>query len=155
MKHFLIFSLFIITSCASSKYSYSYFVDCEKKFSEFTNLSSCALKNIQKDCNDNINCRNGNTRFVDAIKRLQIMVQKNEISDNTKLLLDKFHEGLDFYHNQEWDKAIDCFTKSDKLEEDFPGRKTNPSKVFIKRSKLFKESPPDKDWDGTFALDSK
>ena len=82
MKYFLIFSLLFITSCASSKYSYSYFVDCEKKFSEFTNLSSCALKNIQKDCNDNINCRNGNTRFVDAIKRLQIMVQNNEISDN-------------------------------------------------------------------------
>ena len=85
----------------------------------------------------------------------ELIANKNEISDNTKLLLDKFHEGLDFYHNQEWDKAIDCFTKSDKLEEDFPGRKTNPSKVFIKRSKLFKESPPDKDWDGTFALDSK
>ena len=85
----------------------------------------------------------------------ELIANKDEISDNTKLLLDKFHEGLDFYHNQEWDKAIDCFTKSDKLEENFPGRKTNPSKVFIMRSKLFKESPPDKDWDGTFALDSK
>ena len=82
MKYLLITCLLTITFCVSSKYSYSYFVDCEKKFSEFTNLSSCALKKIQKDCNDIINCRNENTRFVDAIKRLQIMVQNNEISDN-------------------------------------------------------------------------
>ena len=94
MKYFLIFSLFIITSCASSKYSYSYFVDCEEKFSEFTNLSSCALKKIQKDCNDNINCRNENTRFVDAIKRLQIMVQNNEISDNEAMF--RYYNLIDY-----------------------------------------------------------
>ena len=82
MKYFLIFSLLFITSCAASKYSYSYFVDCEKKFSEFTDLSSCALKKIQNECSNNTNCRNENTRFVDAMKRLQIMVKNNEISDN-------------------------------------------------------------------------
>ena len=85
----------------------------------------------------------------------ELIANENDISDDTKLLLETFHKGLDFYHNQEWDKAIESFTKSDKLEEDFPGRKTNPSKVFITRSKKFKESPPGKDWDGTFALDSK
>ena len=94
MKFFLILSLFIISSCASSKYSYSYFVDCEKKFSEFTDLSSCALKKIQKECNDNINCRNGNTRFVDAIKRLQIMVQNNEISDNEAMF--RYYNLIDY-----------------------------------------------------------
>ena len=40
MKYLLITCLLTITSCVSSKYSYSYFVDCEKKFSEFTDLSS-------------------------------------------------------------------------------------------------------------------
>ena len=94
MKHFLIFSLFIITSCTSSKYSLNYFVDCEKKFSEFTNLSSCALKKIQKECNYNINCRNENTRFVDAIKRLQIMVQNNEISDNEAMF--RYYNLIDY-----------------------------------------------------------
>ena len=53
-----------------------------KKFSEFTDLSSCALKKIQKECSNNTNCRNENTRFVDVMKRLQTMVEKNEISDN-------------------------------------------------------------------------
>ena len=50
MKYFLIFSLLFITSCVKSKYSYSYFVDCEKKFSEFTDLSSCALKDSKGMC---------------------------------------------------------------------------------------------------------
>ena len=94
MKYFLIFSLFIITSCVSSKYSYSYFVDCEKKFSKFTNLSSCALNAIQKDCNDNTNCQNENTRFVDAIKRLQIMLQNNEISDNEAMF--RYYNLIDY-----------------------------------------------------------
>ena len=94
MKYFLIFSLLFITSCAASKYSYSYFVDCEKKFSEFTDLSSCALKKIQNECSNNTNCRNENTRFVDAIKRLQIMVQNNEISDNEAMF--RYYNLIDY-----------------------------------------------------------
>ena len=94
MKYFLIFILLIITSCASSKYSYSYFVDCEKNFIEFTNLSSCALKKIQNDCNNNTNCRNENTRFVDAIKRLQIMVEDNEISNNEAMF--RYYNLIDY-----------------------------------------------------------
>ncbi len=82
MKYLLIFSLITVTSCVSSNYSYSYFVDCEKKFSEFIDLSSCAFKEIQKECNKNTDCRNENTRFVDVMKRLQILVENNEISDN-------------------------------------------------------------------------
>ena len=94
MKYFLIFSLFIITSCASIKNPYSYFVDCERKFTEFANLSSCALKNIQKDCNSNTTCRNEKTRFVDAIKRLQIMVETNEISDNEAMF--RYYNLIDY-----------------------------------------------------------
>ena len=94
MKYFLIFSLFIITSCVSSKYPYTYFVDCEKKFSEFSDLSSCALKEIQKECNNTTNCRNENTRFVDIMKRLQIMLENNEISDNEAMF--RYYNLIDF-----------------------------------------------------------
>ena len=94
MKYLFITCLLTITSCVSSKYSYSYFVDCEKKFSEFTNLSSCALKQIQNDCNNNTNCRNENTRFVDAIKRLNIMVENNEISDNEAMF--RYYNLIDY-----------------------------------------------------------
>ena len=82
MKHFLIFSLFILNSCASFKNTHSYFSDCEKKFNEFSKLSSCALKEIQNNCDNNSNCPEKNNRFVDLMKRLQIMVDNNEISNN-------------------------------------------------------------------------
>ena len=94
MKYFLFFSLFVITSCVSSKYSYNYFVDCEKKFSEFYDLSSCALKEIQKECKNTTNCRNENTRFVEVMKRLQIMVQNNEISDNEAMF--RYYNLIDY-----------------------------------------------------------
>ncbi len=82
MRLTLIFSLFFLASCATSKFPHNYFSDCEKKFSKFTNLSSCAFKEIKKDCEDHSNCRNENNRFVDIMKRLAIMVDKDEISDN-------------------------------------------------------------------------
>ena len=82
MKYFLIFSLFILNSCASFKNTHSYFSDCERKFNEFSKLSSCALKEIQNNCENNSNCPEENNRFVDIMKRLQIMVDNNEISNN-------------------------------------------------------------------------
>ena len=94
MKYFLVVSLFVITSCASSKYSYNYFVDCEKKFNKFSDLCSCALKKIEKECNNTQNCRNENTRFVEVMKRLQIMLDNKEISDNEAMF--RYYNLIDF-----------------------------------------------------------
>ena len=82
MKISLVAILLILTSCSSSKFPHIYFVDCEKKFTNFTNLSSCAIEEIKKDCEDISNCENENSRFVDIMKRLQIMVKDKEISEN-------------------------------------------------------------------------
>ena len=82
MKLFLIFCFLLFTSCASSKFSHSYFVNCEKKFTNFTNISSCAIKEMQKDCKEISNCPSENSRFVNIIKRLQIMVDSKEITEN-------------------------------------------------------------------------
>ena len=82
MRLILIFCILVLTSCASSKFPHNYFVDCEEKFSNFTNLSSCAIKEMQKDCRETSNCSNENSRFVNIIKRLQIMVDSKEISEN-------------------------------------------------------------------------
>ena len=72
-----------------------------------------------------------------------------------KKLLKYFHQGLQHYYNQDWDIAINLFNKSDKFEDKFEGRKTNPSLVFIERVKMFIKDPPSKDWDGVYALHSK
>ena len=82
MKLFLIFCILALTSCASSKLPYTYFIDCEKKFTNFTNLSSCAIKEMQKDCEEILTCSSESSRFVNIMKRLQIMVDSNEITEN-------------------------------------------------------------------------
>ena len=70
-------------------------------------------------------------------------------------MLSIFHKGLEFYHSQDWDKALKFFNKSNAMEEDFPGRKTNPSKVFIERTNEYKQSPPGDNWDGVYELSHK
>ena len=82
MRYFLTLFLLILTSCATSKYPHNYFTDCEKKFSEFNDLSACALKEINKDCKDNSVCKIDDNRFVNIIKRLNLMVNNKEISEN-------------------------------------------------------------------------
>ena len=55
----------------------------------------------------------------------------------------------------ERDKAIKAFKTSDKLEDMFPGRKTNPSRIYIPRCEHYRENPPGKDWDGSWSLTKK
>ena len=41
------------------------------------------------------------------------------------------------------------------MEEKFDSRNTNPSLVYIHRCKMFKDNPPDKNWDGVWKMTSK
>ena len=70
-------------------------------------------------------------------------------------LLPAYHEAVKLYRNQNWVKAIEAFKASDELEDMFPGRKTNPSRVYIPRCEHYKENPPGDDWDGSWALTKK
>jgi adenylate cyclase len=70
-------------------------------------------------------------------------------------LLPAYDEALKLYRNQEWAKAIDAFKASDELENMFPGRKTNPSRIYIPRCEHYKDNHPGDDWDGSWALTSK
>ncbi len=70
-------------------------------------------------------------------------------------LLPAYHEAVKLYRNQDWAKAIEAFKTSDELEDMFPGRKTNPSRVYIPRCEHYKENPPGDDWDGSWALTKK
>ena len=67
----------------------------------------------------------------------------------------KFEKGLDYYYQQNWDKAIKAFKNAEKMEEDFTARNTTPSAVYIQRCIMFKNNPPGKDWDGVWKMTSK
>ena len=70
-------------------------------------------------------------------------------------LLPAYDEALELYKNQEWAKAIDAFKASNELENMFPGRKTNPSRIYIPRCEHYKNNNPGDDWDGVWTLTSK
>ena len=70
-------------------------------------------------------------------------------------LLPAYNEALKLYRNQDWVKAIDAFKESDKLEDMFPGRKTNPSRIYIPRCEHYRDNPPGDNWDGSWALTKK
>ncbi|EQC44070.1 CHASE2 domain protein [Bacteriovorax sp. BSW11_IV] len=70
-----------------------------------------------------------------------------------------FKAGIEYYKKQEWDMAIELFTKTLELEyQRFPelkGVKTNPSEIYLERCKEYKVNPPIPDWDGVYTLTSK
>ena len=70
-------------------------------------------------------------------------------------LLPAYNEALKLYRNQDWVKAIDAFKASDELEDMFPGRMTNPSKIYIPRCEHYRDNPPGDEWDGSWALTKK
>jgi len=70
-------------------------------------------------------------------------------------LLVAYNEALELYRNQDWKKAINAFKASDKLEDMFPGRKTNPSRIYIPRCEHYRDNPPGDNWDGSWALTKK
>ncbi len=72
-----------------------------------------------------------------------------------KKILPAYHEALELYKNQEWQKSIEAFKESDSLEDMFPGRKTNPSRIYIPRCEHFLDNSPGDDWDGVWTLTSK
>ena len=72
-----------------------------------------------------------------------------------KKLLPAFHEALALYRGQEWSKAIEAFKASDKLEDMFPGRNTNPSRMYIPRCEYYMDNSPGDDWDGAWTMTSK
>jgi adenylate cyclase len=65
-------------------------------------------------------------------------------------VLNHFNNGIEFYSDALWDKAISSFEAALQL---FPEDK--PSQVYIDRCKILKESPPDSDWQGVWVMKSK
>jgi adenylate cyclase len=106
------------------------------------------------------------TRFLDHItvvgksepvRVYELFAMKGELSDNERQLIALFEEGMRYYQQMQWDKAIQLFGRSHKLER-YAFEKTTPSEVFIKRCRDFKKNPPvgpGEKWDGVYSLSKK
>ncbi|MBL7074529.1 CHASE2 domain-containing protein [candidate division KSB1 bacterium] len=79
------------------------------------------------------------------------LIGKNGKLDGEKgEVAEYFTKGINLYWQREWDEAIKHFQKALAIE---PG--DGPSKVFIERCQLYKENPPDENWQGEFVMKTK
>ncbi len=91
----------------------------------------------------------------EPVKVFELISEVGQEPEPYKKILPAFHEAIELYFKQDWEKAIEAFKAADDLEEMFPGRKTNPSRIYIPRCEHFKANPPGDDWDGVWTLTSK
>jgi adenylate cyclase len=90
-----------------------------------------------------------------AVETVEILAYKGQLAAEQVQMRAIYQQGLELYRQQQWDEAIAKFTESDKLEEMFPRRPTNPSRVYSERCEFFKANPPGQDWDGSWTLTFK
>ncbi|MEE9466532.1 MAG: adenylate/guanylate cyclase domain-containing protein, partial [Candidatus Neomarinimicrobiota bacterium] len=91
----------------------------------------------------------------EAVEAVEIMALNGELSEDLMRMKEIYRAGMELYRGQEWGEAKAKFQESEALEEVFPKRPTNPSKIYIERCEHFKTNPPGDDWDGVWILTSK
>jgi adenylate cyclase len=103
-------------------------------------------------------------RFVDftrvkgknvPVKVYELVDRKATIEKKSMDLIKEFEKGMDLYFQQKWDAALQQFTHTESMEDHYTSRNTTPSAVFIHRCELFKENPPEKNWDGIWTMATK
>jgi tetratricopeptide (TPR) repeat protein len=72
------------------------------------------------------------------------------ISEETKKLLEFYNKGLQLYRERKFDEALTFFEKALEVNPE-----DGPSKLYVERCKMLKESPPPVDWDGVFTMTTK
>ena len=91
----------------------------------------------------------------DSIQTVEIIDFFSNEKDKIISFVKTYQEGLAYYYNKKWDKAIDKFKISMKYETKYYSKHINPSKVYLERSMFYKLNPPKDDWDGVTILTKK
>ena len=93
------------------------------------------------------------TAFIEKAKPLsedyhQFMAQHCLLDEKKEEVCEIFAKGRELYLDRQWDEAIAQFQKGLELVED-----DGPCLKFIERCEMFKGSPPEEGWDGTWEAD--
>lgn len=89
------------------------------------------------------------------VKIYELFAEKGKLEPDTAKLVQAFEEALELFQNQQWKPAFVAFESAEKLEDMFPTRSTNPSRVYMERCKYFQANPPGVDWDGVWTMTKK
>jgi len=72
------------------------------------------------------------------------------VPEEVNKLIDLFQKGFDSYLQQNWEYATNYFQQALTIN-----RKDGPSRRYMQRCEIFKNSPPGEEWDGVYTLTSK
>lgn len=85
-----------------------------------------------------------------AMNIYEVICRISEASSDQLKEVEKHHQAMDTYFNQNWEMAAQIF---ESLARDYPHTKLY--KIFIERIADFKNNPPGTDWDGSYRLTEK
>jgi hypothetical protein len=86
----------------------------------------------------------------EPVRLYDILDIASEAPSRTLELVELFHKALDIFENQDWTAAETAF---EAVLNHTPA--DGPAKVFLDRCKLYRNKPPEKDWDGVVTFDRK
>ncbi len=84
------------------------------------------------------------------VRLYELVDEKNQTPEDIKEAMEVFHQGLEQYESQNWNKADELFQQVQKI---IPS--DGPAEVYIKRCKTYKRKAPPASWDGVFNLTVK
>ena len=103
-------------------------------------------------------------RYIDRIifkgftkykQTVEIFGYKGQVHNDIPELISSFHQGLNFYYNRQWEKAIELFENCLKYEVINHKDNLNPSTIFINRCKRYIVKGPNSNWNGIISLKEK
>jgi adenylate cyclase len=80
----------------------------------------------------------------------ELLGYPDQIDDVLRSLVELYGKGLGAYRNRNWDEAMNHFSAALSTNPH-----DGPSQTMLRRCKDFRVSPPDKDWNGAFMMDTK
>tara|TARA_Y100000590_G_scaffold297103_1_gene334807 strand:- start:13632 stop:15929 length:2298 start_codon:yes stop_codon:yes gene_type:complete len=89
------------------------------------------------------------------VKTYELIALSGEEPETYKTLIPEFQEALKTYRDNKFKKAKTMFRNLEKIEETYPGRKKNPSQVYVERCSYLISSPPEEGWGGVWTLTEK
>jgi len=88
----------------------------------------------------------GKTR---SVKIYQLMGRKDASLSQAETIR-YFHQGLQFYKEQKWDKALEAFKTVSAMDKG-----VYAAQIYMERIASLKSNPPSPDWDGAFTMKEK
>ena len=84
------------------------------------------------------------------VRIYQLLGRAGDMGPNVKKAVEIFHQGLNLYRERKWQEGLELFRETLELLPD-----DRPTKLFVQRCLAYQDSPPDKDWDGSFTMETK